>query len=168
MIKPKFGEPTALTSHLPNDRRNSYKRSFVTVEESMTPQFNEGLAKMDLFAILLAVRHMTVLLTRNIKAEYHFRTKYIPYASLNRPIRVYYAFMNQQMRQDVEAGYAGDELTTIKVQPNQPAFYPYQMPTQFSPMANNARSGTLIVKMVYRDCEASRKEYQEIYQLNWD
>ena len=123
---------------------------------------------MDLFAILLAVRHMTVLLTRNLKAEYHFRTKSIPYASLNRPIRVYYAFMNQQMRQDFEAGYAGDELTSIKVQPNQPAFYPYQMPTQFSPMANNARSGTLIVKMVYRDCEASRKEYQEIYQLNWD
>ena len=76
--------------------------------------------------------------------------------------------MNRQMRQDVEAGYAGDELTSIKVQPNQPAFYPYQMPTPFSPMANDARSGTLIVKMVYSDCEASRKEYLEIYQLNWD
>ena len=91
---------------------------------------------------------MIALLRRNVKVEYHFRAKYILYASLNRPIRVYYAFMNRQMRQDVETGYAGDELTSIKVQPNQPAFYPYQMPTQFSPMANDARSGTLIVKTV--------------------
>lgn len=52
------------------------------------------------------------------------------------------------MSQDVGTGYASEELTSIKVQPDHPVFYPYQMPTPVAPMPNYARSGTVKITMV--------------------
>ncbi|XP_015770403.1 PREDICTED: uncharacterized protein LOC107348846 [Acropora digitifera] len=56
------------------------------------------------------------------------------------PIRAYYAQVNRRLKQDIEFGYGNGELTSIRVQPNQEPFYPYQMQTPVARMPSYTHS----------------------------
>ena len=54
---------------------------------------------------------------------------------------MHYAYTFCQMHQDAEAGYGNAELSSIRVQPNLPGAYPYQMPVPVAAMPIYGSSG---------------------------
>ena len=63
---------------------------------------------------------------------------------LPRPIRLYYMYVCGRMEQDAESGYGNAELSSIRVEPNEAIFYPYQMPVPVGPMPIYGTSGGVI------------------------